>query len=142
MMILTIHLRFAPVGQPCDVGGIQLFLWRNMSKYNDYKVLRNKVRKFTALSIIFICIKKLHEISKKPVFEETAYLPWELLYLIKIGFLEGGKNGEKVAVINDVKPFGIAVAVYKNPSTLLRAPETVSGLFQLSSSRSPVLNCR
>lgn len=73
-----------------------------MSKYDDYKVLRNKVRKFTALSIIFICIKKLHEISKKPVFEETAYLPWELLYLIKIGFLEGGKNGEKVAVINDV----------------------------------------
>ncbi len=73
-----------------------------MSKYDEYKVLRNKVRNFTAISIIFICIKKLHEISKRPVFEETAYLPWELLYLIKIGFLEGGKNGGKVAVINDI----------------------------------------
>lgn len=73
-----------------------------MSKYDDYKVLRNNVRKFNAMSIILTCIRKLHEISKKPIHEETAYLPWELLYLTKIAFLEGGKNGEKEAGIINV----------------------------------------
>ena len=73
-----------------------------MSKYEEYKVLRNKLRKYDTLSIILLCIGKLHEISKKPVYENTAYLPWELLYLIKIAFLEAGKNEQRVAVINDI----------------------------------------
>jgi len=73
-----------------------------MSSFDDYKVLRNKVRKFQTLSIVLPCIEKLHEISKKAVHENGGYTPWNLLYLIKIAFLEGGRNGNKVAMIGDI----------------------------------------
>jgi hypothetical protein len=73
-----------------------------MSSFEDYKVLRNKVWKIELLSLVLQCIKKLHEISKKAVHENGGYTPWNLLYLVKIAFLEGGKNGSKAATIGDV----------------------------------------
>lgn len=73
-----------------------------MAKYDDFKLLRNKIRKYDPSTIIVLCIQKLHEISKKPVYENRSYLPWELLYLIKIAFIEGGKNEKRIANINDM----------------------------------------
>ncbi|WP_136515943.1 GapS1 family protein [Geomonas edaphica] len=73
-----------------------------MSTFDEYKVLRNRVRKYDTLSIVLLCINKLHEISKKAVHENGGYYPWHLLYLIKIAFLEGGKNGNKRATMGDV----------------------------------------
>jgi len=73
-----------------------------MSTFEDYKKLRNKVRKFDPLSIVLPSIQKLHESSKKPPNEYGGYTPWNLLYLIKIAFLEGGKNGAKIATIRDI----------------------------------------
>lgn len=74
-----------------------------MSSFDDYKVLRNKVRKFQTFSIVLPCIEKLHEISNNAVHENGGYTPWNLLYLIKITFLEGGINGNKVATIVDIQ---------------------------------------
>lgn len=73
-----------------------------MASFDDYKVLRNKVRKYETLSLVLPCIKKLHEISKKPVYDNGGYYPWHLLYLIKVAFLEGGKNGSKIATTGHI----------------------------------------
>lgn len=73
-----------------------------MANFEDYKALRNKVRNYELLSLVLLCIKKLHEISKKAVYESGGYYPWNLLYLVKIAFLEGGKNGSKAATIGNI----------------------------------------
>jgi hypothetical protein len=73
-----------------------------MSAYDDYKTLRNKVRKFSAISMVSLCNTKLHEIAKINLTESPDYLPWELLFLLKIAFIEGGTNGTKTATTNDV----------------------------------------
>ncbi|MBI5557077.1 MAG: hypothetical protein HY885_05520 [Deltaproteobacteria bacterium] len=73
-----------------------------MASYEDYKVLRNKIRNYDPLSIVLPCITKLHEISKNAVYANGGYYPWGLLYLIKIAFLEGGKNSNKTATIENI----------------------------------------
>lgn len=73
-----------------------------MANFEDYKVLRNRVRKYETLSLVLPCIKKLHEISRKPVYENGGYYPWHLLYLVKVAFLEGGKNGREIASIGTI----------------------------------------
>lgn len=73
-----------------------------MSTFEDYKKVRNKVRKFEPLSIVLPSIQKLHETSKRPPNEYGGYTPWNLLYLIKIAFLEAGKNGSKIATMRDI----------------------------------------
>lgn len=73
-----------------------------MASFEDYKVLRNKIRNYDPLSIVLPCITKLHEISKKAVYENGGYYPWGLLYLIKIAFLEGGNNANKTATIGNI----------------------------------------
>lgn len=73
-----------------------------MSAYDDYKTLRNKVRKFSAISMVSLCITKLHEIAKINLTESPDYLPWELLFILKIAFIEGGTNGTKTATMTDV----------------------------------------
>lgn len=73
-----------------------------MASFEDYKVLRNKIRNYEPLSIVLPCIKILHEISKKAVYGNGGYYPWGLLYLIKIAFLEGGKNDSKTATIGNI----------------------------------------
>jgi len=57
--------------------------------YYRYRPLRNQIKKYDTESVILQCIKKLHEISKKPVFEEKGYLPWEIMFLIKFMALDG-----------------------------------------------------
>jgi hypothetical protein len=57
--------------------------------YHIYKPLRNQIKKFDPESVILQCISKIHEISKKPIYENTGYLPWELLFLIKFVALDG-----------------------------------------------------
>jgi len=73
-----------------------------MASFEEYKILRNKIRNYDPLSIVLPCITKLHEISKKAVYENRGYYPWGLLYLIKIAFLEGGKNGNRAATIGNI----------------------------------------
>ena len=34
-----------------------------MATYEDYKTLRNKIRKYETLSIVLPCIARLHEVS-------------------------------------------------------------------------------
>jgi len=72
--------------------------------YHIYKPLRNMIRKYEAESIILQCINKLHEISKKPIYEETGYMPWEILLLVKFTALDGS----------------IGVGVNADPNTLRR----------------------
>jgi hypothetical protein len=85
-----------------------------MDNYDTYKVIRNKVRKYVPSSIITKCIDKLHEIYKKPIHENVGYLPWEILLLIKIAFIEDGNGShDKIATDNDI---ALTINVIKDES--------------------------
>lgn len=73
------------------------------SDYSIYKPLRNKIRKYNPESVILQCVNKIHEISKKPIYENTGYLPWELLFLIKFVALDG-KIGAGLIADNNTLP--------------------------------------
>ncbi len=75
----------------------------NMSFFDEYKPLRNKIRTFDTLSLVLLAIKKLHEVSMKPMYSDRSYMSWNLLFLIKIAFIEGGtKYPVKIPTENDL----------------------------------------
>lgn len=94
-----------------------------MSTFEDYKKLRNKIRKFEPLSIVLPSIQKLHEASKKPPNELGGYTPWNLLYLIKIAFLEAGENDSRRATIRDVNVFLDKINNLGNDNRFLKGKE-------------------
>jgi len=71
--------------------------------WNKFKPKRNKIRSFDKLSLIEYSTQKLHEVENKPITKAHGYLPWYLLFLIKLSFIYGGqKYPSKKATINDI----------------------------------------
>lgn len=74
-----------------------------MENYETYKIIRNKVRKYNALSIVLKCIEKLHYLYRKPIGLERGLIPWELLLLTKIATIEDGNGAnDRIADDNDI----------------------------------------
>src|SRR4030066_1632608 len=74
-----------------------------MENYETYKIIRNKVRKYNAVSIVLKCIEKLHYLYRKPIGLERGLLPWELLLLTKIAIIEDGNGiNDRIANDNDI----------------------------------------
>ena len=63
-----------------------------MSSFDQFKRVRNQIRKLDTLSLVYTATAKLHEIDTKPFEEWGGFLPWRLLSLIKWGFEYGGEN--------------------------------------------------
>ena len=53
-----------------------------MSFFDDYKPLRNKIRKYNSKELIYFCIYLLHSLRKKEV-KDWEYCPWEVLLILK-----------------------------------------------------------
>jgi hypothetical protein len=60
--------------------------------YNRFKPIRNKIRTYDAPWLIKLAMEKLYEIRKLPIYKAQGYLPWNLLFLIKLAFIEGSAS--------------------------------------------------
>lgn len=58
-----------------------------MDAYSTFKPLRNKLKRFTAESLIELCAVKLHELKAFPKEEVRMYPPWFVLSLLKWAIL-------------------------------------------------------
>jgi hypothetical protein len=63
-----------------------------MSSYDQFKRIRNQIRKLDTLSLVSAATTKLHEIEISPIEKWEGFLPWRLLLIIKWGFEYGGEN--------------------------------------------------
>ena len=63
-----------------------------MDFYEQFKIARNRIRKFDTLSLIVRSTEKLHEIEQKSLPDWGGWMPWNLLLLIKWSAEYGGKH--------------------------------------------------
>lgn len=61
-----------------------------MNFYEQFKIVRNRIRKFDSISLITRTSSKLHEIEYKEITDWNGWLPWNLLLLIKWSAEHGG----------------------------------------------------
>jgi len=69
--------------------------------YENYKPIRNRIRKFDANTLVSRSVHKLHEIKDFDTLEFKGWSPWNLLLLIKWTLLDGHfESGRKPATFD------------------------------------------
>lgn len=96
--------------------------------YEDYKVVRNQIRKLNHQKLIIFIVNKLHELFRVSPEGWRSYTPWEMLLLLKWTFIEFDSSTKTLPidikrqnrVINAIKDMNSDVELIKGGMTGLR----------------------